>query len=422
MYSLANKETLIFNSMSTIDKKGENITRQTIPRDPENPEDHLSTGYPEQPETPPVGFNIPPCGIVDCDSAVKRLFNKDLPFTMRIVNGANGPIYLKKPAIIFASGERFALVKRLRPLRDKNGALILPAVSIRNTGVTQAYDDMSRRGINQTTGEIVIKRRFDPSDMDYQNFINKLGLLHRPNDGSSTDRPTGQNALDPSITQGMLLDPKLGNNVWEIIAIPQPQYIVCTYEIVFWTTHTEHMNYMVETLLSAQLPQVKGFKLSAENGYWFMGYLEDSIDAQDNFEDFTEEKRIVRRSLTLKVHGYILAPDGSNRMIPIKRYISAPMISFDVQEGEVIPKKQQEIIDEKIDPFLLNDVNINEETTNKQTPTTQERFLVKKEVFNPINGKKEIKYVKISGSGRETIYTASDPETLEQFLFPPRAR
>ena len=407
--------------MTIKDKKGENITRQTIPRDPENPENHLSTGYPEQPETPPTGFYIPPCGIFDCDSAVKKLFNKDLPFTMKTVNGANGPIYLKKPAIIFAAGERFALVKRLRPLRDKNGALILPAVSIRNISVTQAYDDMVRRGINQTTGEIIIKRRFDPSDIDYQNFINKLGLLNRPNNGSSSNRQTGQNSLDPSITQGMLLDPKLNNNIWEIIAIPQPQYIICTYEIVFWTTHTEHMNYMVETLLSAQLPQIKGFKLSAESGYWFMGYLEDSIDAQDNFEDFTEDKRIVRRSLTLKVHGYVLAPNGSNKMIPIKRYISAPTISFDVKEGEVISKKQQETIKEKTNPFLLNDVDIDEQVTNKQTPTTQERFLLKKEVINPITGKKENKYVKIDErNGRETVYTASDPETLEQFLFGPR--
>ena len=338
---------------------------------------------------------------------------------MRTVNGANGPIYLKKPAIIFAAGERFALVKRLRPLRDKNGALILPAVSIRNTGVTQAYDDMSRRGVNQTTGEIIIRRRFDPSDTDYQSLVNKIGLKNRPNDGSSTNRPTGENANDASIRQGMLLDPKLGNNIWEIIAIPQPQYITCTYEITFWTTHTEHMNYMVETLLAAQLPQVKGYKLSAESGYWFIGYLEDGIDSQDNFEDFSEEKRIVRRSLTLKVQGYILAPDGSNRMVPIKRYISAPMISFDVKEGEVITKKQQEAIQGEIDPFLLSDIN--EETVNKQTPTIEERFLLKKEVFNPITGKKEIKYVRIDErNGRETVYTASDTATLEQFLFPPR--
>ena len=408
--------------MSNIDKKGENLTRQTIPRDAENPEPHLSTGYPEQPETPPEGFYIPPCGIVDCDSAVKRLFNKDLPFTMKIVNGANGPIYLKKPAVIFAGGERFAMVKRLRPVRDKNGALILPAISIRNTGIAQTYEDMSSRGINQTTGELVIRRRFDPSDVDYQGLLNKIGLKNRPDDGSSTDRMTGENAKDLSIQQGMLLDQKLGNNVWEIIAIPQPQYITCTYEIVLWTTHIEHMNYMIETLLASTMPQVKGFWLSSDSGYRFAGYLEDSFDAQDNFEDYTEEKRLVRRSFTMRVLGYILAPDGSNRMVPIKRYISAPTISFDVQEGEVITKKQQEAIDKEADPFLLDNVE-GEEIANKQTPTTEERFLLKKDVFNPITGKNETKYIRIDErNGRETVYTASDPAILEQFLFPTRNR
>lgn len=407
------------NINKNLDTNGQNVTRQTIPRDPEDPVDHLSTGYPEQPELPPTDFNIPSCGIYDCDAAVKRLFNKDLPFTMKTVNGANGPIYLKKPAVIFAAGERFALVKRLRPLRDKNGALILPAISIRSTGITQTYEDMSSRGINQTTGEIVIKRRFDGSDMDYQNFINKIGLQNRPYDGSSTSRQTGQDKNDPAIKEGMLLDPRINrNNIWEIIAIPQPQYITCTYEIVFWTTHTEHMNYMVETLLSAQLPQIKGFKLVAESGYWFMSYLEDNIESQDNFNDFTEEKRIVRRAFTLKVLGFILAPDGSNRMVPVKRYISAPMISFDVKEGDVITKKQQEQIEQISDPFALE--NLDEETADMQKPTTEEKFLVKRDSVDPVTGKKITRYVRINDrekGKRETYYTASDPETLAQFLF-----
>jgi hypothetical protein len=406
--------------MTLHDRKGENITRQTIPRDPENPVDHLSTGYPEQPETPPVDFHIPSCGIVDFDSSVKRLFSKDLPFAMKQVSGENGAIYLKKPAVIFASGERFALIKRLRPVRDKNGALILPAISIRNIGLEQSYDIMSSRGMNQTTGEIVVKRRLDASDGDYQNFINKLGIKNRPYDGSSTGKVTGQNANDSSIQQGMLLDGKNDyNNIWEILVIPQPQFVICTYEVVFWTTHMEHMNYMVETLLSSQLPQVKGFRLAAENGYWFIGYLEDQIEPKDNFDDFTEEKKIVRKSFSLKVHGYILAPNGSNRMTPIKRYISAPMVTFDVQEGEIISKKDLERLEERIDPFALT--NIEDETANPQTPTVMERFMLKKNIYNPTTRTTEETYVRIDERNpRETVYTASDPATLEQFFFPPK--
>jgi hypothetical protein len=245
-------------------KTNDNIIRQTIPRDPENPSSHLPSGYPEQPEEVTNDLFIPPCGILDCDSAVKRLFNKDLPFYMKKINGANGPIELKKPAVVFASGERFAFVKKLRPIRDKNGALLLPAISIRNMGISQTYEDMASRGINQTTGELTIKRRFNSSDVDYQNILNKIGLKNRPSTGLSTDRVTGQNKKDMSIQEGMFLDPKLGNNIWEFITIPQPQYITCTYEITFWSIHIEHMNYMVETLLSAQLPQVKGFKLVSE--------------------------------------------------------------------------------------------------------------------------------------------------------------
>ena len=49
----------------------DNIVRQNIPQDPRNPKDHLDSGYEEAPSE----FNIPPCGIEDCDFAIFDLFD-----------------------------------------------------------------------------------------------------------------------------------------------------------------------------------------------------------------------------------------------------------------------------------------------------------------------------------------------------------
>ena len=120
---------------------------------------------------------IPSCGIEDVDVAVFNLFDQEIPFTAAgptVAQGSNQSVNIKKPTVIFATGERFAVVKKLKPVRDRNGALMLPAISIRRTSVDQSYDDMNRRAMSQGAGEMTIKRKLDASDREYQNLINKL--------------------------------------------------------------------------------------------------------------------------------------------------------------------------------------------------------------------------------------------------------
>ena len=77
--------------------------------------------------------------------------------------------------------------------------------------------------------------------------------------------------------------PNLGDNVWEVISIPSPQFFEAKYEIIFWTSYTQHMNYMIQTLMNAQLPQDRMFKLNTSKGYWFMAYMEDGgMESKDN--------------------------------------------------------------------------------------------------------------------------------------------
>ncbi len=59
-------------------------------------------------------YTIPSCGLEDVDKAVFNLYNKDLPFFYDL-NGER-----KKIPVIFATGERFAVLRRKKPLTDKN--------------------------------------------------------------------------------------------------------------------------------------------------------------------------------------------------------------------------------------------------------------------------------------------------------------
>lgn len=400
----------------------DNVTRQNIPQDPRNPKDHLDSGYENAPS---LDFTIPPVGIEDIDIAIHRLFDKTIGFNTHIISAARGPQNIKKPYVIFATGERFALAKRLKPPRDKNKVLILPAISIRRTSIEQTPDDIFTRGMNARTGVLTIKRKLSPEDRDYQNLVNKQGLKNLQNVLSglpTSSRPTGDYKEELEVIQGGLLDNQLsGNNIYEIITIPQPQFFTAKYEIVFWTNYTQHMTYMIQTYMNSFLPQFRGHKLETDKGYWFLAYTEDTFTNGENIDQFEGEERLIRYTFSINVKGYLLVAQAPTDAVPVRRWISAPNIVFDVAiAGDVQPKEHLErppIKDTPNDGFTLTDINIDPQI--KQTPTTQQRFAVNKTIMDPSTGKKRKKYVSILDSNQkkgETVFAASDIETLEEYL------
>lgn len=400
----------------------ENVTRQNIPQDPRNPKDHLDSGYENSPS---LDFTIPPVGIEDIDIAIHRLFDKTIGFNTYMINANRGPQNIKKPYVIFATGERFALAKRLKPPRDKNKVLILPAISIRRTSIEQTSDDIYMRGMNARTGVLTIKRKLSPEDRDYQNLVNKQGLKHLQNVLSglpTSTRPTGDDANSLEVIQGGLLENRISaNNIYEVITIPQPQFFTAKYEVVFWTNYTQHMTYLIQTYMTSFLPQFRGHKLETDKGYWFLAYTEDTFNNGENIDQFEGEERLIKYTFTITVKGYLLAAQAPTDAVPVRKWISAPNIVFDVAiAGEVEPKEHLERPPQKDsthDGFTLTDINISPET--KQTPTTQQRFEVNKIIIDPITGKKKQKYVSILDRNQkkgETVFAASDIETLEEYL------
>jgi hypothetical protein len=399
-----------------VDEK-KNSTRFNIERDERNPEEHLTTGYEG---SSPSDYTIPSCEIEDVDTALHALFDSEIGFRNTIIpDGENGPLNINKPYVIFAVGERFAMVKKLRPPRDKSKALMLPAISIRRKAMTQTPEDVTGRGMNQFTGDIVIRRRLAAQDRDYQNLLNKLAIENLNPGGPTSRRDQGDFGpnRDPGARQGAVLDPKLGNNVWEIISIPQPQFYTATYEVTFWTTHTLHMNYLIMTLLAAQLPQGKMFRLNTTKGYWFIATVADEVTSAENFDDFKDEKRIIRYTFQVTVKAFILAPNGPGNPVPVRRTISATDISFEMEVPPGNVKSPQGPKRPKDDGFTLTDID--QDPATAQTPTTDGRLLVQKSVYNPTTGRNESKYVRILDTNQkkgETVYFASGFESLDDFV------
>jgi hypothetical protein len=306
-------------------------------------------------------LTIPPVGIEDVDVALFKLFENEIKLQ---VGGDNGDF--KKVPVIFATGEKWALLKKKKTLRDKNNSLILPLLTIARNAVSQDLSsDIAGRGINQQTGEIIIRRRLDKSDRGYQNLINRFLLKNQKNvatnpeldhvDGQLlTDRLIGADSYDSTVQDGAWLADIKKNNIYETIVVPSPQFCNLNYEVTMWTQYTQHMNQLLEQIISSFLPQGNAWKLNTPKGYWFIATVDNnSYNPETNFEEIGQQERIIKYKFNITVKAYIFAPQHAGNGIPVKRYVSSPIITFDTT---LEPNKGlNSSISLKQDPFLGSD-------------------------------------------------------------------
>lgn len=280
-------------------------------------------------------FSIPSCGIEDVDVAIFNLFDKEIPLQ---VNTGDG---VEKVKIIFAAGEKWAIIKKKKEIRNRQGRLILPLITVGRTSITQdAAKDIAGRGVNQQTGEMRITRRLDGTDRTQQNLTNRLFLKNQnstavliPTNGQvATRRTIGSSINDPNIRDGaLLMPPDRRENIWETITIPTPQFFSAHYEITVWTQYMMHMNQLLEMLIAAQLPQGNAYKISNPNNssYWFVATVDNNEYApENNFDDMNESDRIIKYTFNMTVPGYIIATEVPGAPVPIRKYVSAAAVDF----------------------------------------------------------------------------------------------
>lgn len=346
----------------------------------------LPSGY-EVNSYGPHDLTIPPCGVEDVDVSLFHLFDKEISAHFGGIDGAE----LKKVPIVFAAGEKWALLKRGRPLRDKTNTLLLPLITIMRTEINQgASEDIAGRGINQQVGEMVVHRRLDKSDRDYQRLINKLLLPNQPGLSESvpgepptTDRTIGQLSNEKAGRDGAYLSPSLTNNVYETIVVPMPQFYTAKYQVTIWTQYTQHANQILETIFSSFLPQGQCWRLDTDKGYWFVAKVDDaSFATETNFEDMSQQERYIKHTFNISVPAYFFASKSPGAPVALKRYVSSPDIVFtlDTAAGSSFPEDSDGYVIGSDDPTLPLSLKKNRSEDQKQTTKI---FPVHKSIYDP---------------------------------------
>lgn len=212
----------------------------------------------------------------------------------------------KKVNVSFSSGERWITAREKKGVRDKNGVIILPLISIRRTGI-EAQATMSSFGVE--TPNINVATRISP----------KTNLIQNAN----VNRDASQVSTTPV--------------VYEITTIPYPDFSVTLYEVQIQTQFILQMNSVIEKIFH-ELDIQKSFVMPMDRtrvhppigvpfeqrkpfaGGYLVGFLDASLSSGDNFEEFTDQERIIRYTCTLRVATPLtLDPDGEKPSIQVER-------------------------------------------------------------------------------------------------------
>lgn len=358
----------------------------------------------------PDDFRIPSCTIEDVDYALFSLFDKELNLSVK--DSTTGKH--KKLPVVFSSGERWALIKNNKLLRDRSGAIILPIVTIQRSSLSQTNDDITGRGINQNTGEFVVYKRLSKDDSTYQNLLNKQDIPNQQQ--SNTDRII-QNKDSIKNYKGGLLRKDLNNNIYEIITMPTPQFYTVKYTVTIWTQYLQQLNNVLEQIMAAYLPvSMRTFKITSKKGYWFLAKVQEDFKDETNFTDMSDNERIVKSSFEIVVPAYFI-PGNDIPGVPgsARRFVSAPKITFDIGDGNEndineFPADiynsvaEAEINHDPTDNFILSDPETGyvESFDNKLKGAYSIKY-----IKNPLNGLNEPEYIKVvskdSKTG-ETVY------------------
>lgn len=255
----------------------------------------------------PDNFEMPSCGIEDVDRAMFRLFNEDLPFYFE----QDGD--MKRIPCIFGGGERAMVLRRKEPLRDRQGALVLPLVSILRSGI----DQTAEKAIGPGTGSLTLKKRLAPEDKHFKRLANQSGLKNQ--DGLLS-------TVGPSQTSLQLTT----KNAYEIITMPNPRFFTATYEITFWAQYLQQMNNIIEAFITSyNNSTARSFKIETEKGYWFVATVESGLNDSNNFDGYQDDERVIKTSLTMTVVGYIISPQYPGAPKVFRRYVSSPKVQFE---------------------------------------------------------------------------------------------
>ena len=240
--------------------------------------------------TKPRGLDqepFPRSTIETIDSAMHKFIDETLGVRCDTTTG------FRKVPVIWSSAERTYQSKADNRIRDKDGSLVLPLMTIERTGVNK---DPSRKGTVFANippidavkgGSIQVSRKIkQDKTANYQNARakRKRGQLNFPS------KPT--------------------RAVYETLTIPMPIYVTVQYEITLRSEYQDQMNQMLTPFITR--PGGINYVIIEEGRLRYEAFVQGDFAQNNNIRSFSNEERKFETKVIVEVLGWITGQDKNS--------------------------------------------------------------------------------------------------------------
>ena len=188
-----------------------------------------------------------------------------------------------KVPLIYGNAERWKGARKDGYLRDQRGRIQIPLVMFKRNSIER--NEAMQHFREQLTMPII------------KQYSNK----------NRYERFSLQNGAQP---------------VYEQYSVAVPAYVTVTYEVMIWTSFTEHMNQIVE-----QFQYATDRYWGKENGFKFRTKI-DTFENQQEVGDGAE--RVIRTTFTMVVYAYLLPEQHAKKPV-VKKSYSTKKIVFGIE-------------------------------------------------------------------------------------------
>jgi hypothetical protein len=195
--------------------------------------------------------------------------------------------------IIFASGEKWTMIRKNGYLRDNQGKLLTPLIVIRRNSISKREDIQDLKVLETPDARLTFERRY-----------------------------TKNNKYDRFSLSGQ-------SPVREFYSVDIPKFVQIEYELLIWTNNTQQLNEIVEQLMWWD---GKAFG----DSYKFITHIDPPTFESVNTPG---DDRIVRANMSMRTKAHILNPKGPNapaiyKLNPVNR------VQFGLEVDSVIDTGQ----------------------------------------------------------------------------------
>jgi hypothetical protein len=239
-------------------------------------------------------LSFAPSTLETIDYSIYDYMNDDINF-----HATTGAGFEKVP-IIWVASERAYQIKNRKELRDDEGTIIMPVITIERSSVVK---DLTTRGAyygdqfinrDEKGGGLVIARRIQQKKTSEFN-----------NADQNRKYPTSAPGTGPKFIR------RKDNRkvVYETISIPPIVYVDVTYRIVIRTEYQQQMNELLQVF--ATRPGTINHLMFTRDQHKYEAFVQGNFAQSNNINAMTGEERRFESSIDIKVLGYLVG-EGEN--------------------------------------------------------------------------------------------------------------